>query len=83
MNPYNIGDRVIVNMRDLNPDSIPASPWPEVPGTVIESPTLGLYHVRLDGAVDGADILMDLGEDRLKPYPDPGRDDGPATGARS
>ena len=70
MEPYSVGDRVMVNMRDLNPDFIPASPWPEVPGTVIENPTLGLYHVRLDGAVEGSDILMDLGEDRLKPHPD-------------
>jgi hypothetical protein len=63
--PYAIGDRVIVNMRNLNPDWIPASPAAEVRGTVIENPTLGLYHVRLDDRIAGSDILMDLGEDRL------------------
>ena len=80
MEPYSIGDRVIVNMRDLNPDLIPDSPWPEVPATVIENPTLGIYHVRLDGSIAGFDILMDLGEDRLKPHPGSSPTDWPAPG---
>lgn len=62
---YQIGDRVIVNMRNLNPDWIPASPSAEVRGTVIANPSLGLYHVRLDDSIAGSNILMDLGEDRL------------------
>jgi hypothetical protein len=68
---YEIGNRVIVNMRNLNPDLIPPSPWPEARGTVIENPSPGLYHVRLDESIGGFDILMDLGEDRLMPYPFP------------
>jgi hypothetical protein len=66
---YEIGDRVVVNMRNLNPDLIPPSPWPEAPGTVIENPSPGIYNVRLDDPTGGYDILMDLGEDRLMPYP--------------
>jgi len=65
---YEIGDRVIVNLRNLNPDLIPPLPWPEVPGTVIENPRPGIYHVRLDDSIEVFDILMDLGEDRLMPY---------------
>lgn len=68
---YEIGDRVIVNMRNLNPDLIPSSPWAEAPGTVIENPSPGIYNVRLDDPIGGCDILMDLGEDRLMPYPPP------------
>ena len=68
---YEIGDRVIVNMRNLNPDAIPPSPWPEARGTVIENPSPGIYNVRLDDAIEGCDILMDLGEDRLMPYAPP------------
>jgi hypothetical protein len=68
---YEIGDRVIVNMRNLNPDLIPPSLSPEVRGTVIENPSPGIYHVRLDDSIEGYDILMDLGEDRLMPYPLP------------
>jgi len=68
---YEIGDRVIVNMRNLNPDLIPSSPWPEARGTVIENPSPGIYHVRLDDFIEGFDILMDLGEDRLMPDPPP------------
>ena len=66
--PYKIGDRVVVNMRNLNPDMVPSSPWQEVPGTVVEMPAYGVYHVRLDGSTDGYDVLMDLGEDRLRPF---------------
>jgi hypothetical protein len=66
---YEIGARVIVNMRNLSPDFIPPSPWPEAPATVIENPSPGIYNVRLDEAIGGCDILMDLGEDRLMPYP--------------
>ena len=66
---YEIGDRVIVNMRNLNPDLIRPLRLPEVRATVIENPSPGIYHVRLDDAIDGCDILMDLGEDRLMPYP--------------
>ena len=62
---YQIGERVFVNMRNLNPELIPASPLHEVRGTVIDNPRLGLYHVRLDESIAGSDILMDLGEDRL------------------
>jgi hypothetical protein len=68
---YEIGDRVIVNMRNLNPDLIPPSLSPEVRATVIENPSPGIYHVRLDDAVRGCDILMELSEDRLMPYPPP------------
>ena len=68
--PYAIGDRVIVNMRNLNPDWIPASPAAEVRGSVIENPSLGLYHVRLDDCIAGSNVLMDLGEDRLMPLID-------------
>ncbi len=68
---YQIGDRVIVNMRNLNPDLIPPSLSAAVRGTVIENPSPGLYHVRLDAFIEGCDILMDLGEDRLMPYPPP------------
>jgi hypothetical protein len=62
---FQIGDRVFVNMRNLNPDLIPASSSTEVRGTVIENPSLGLYHVQLDDSIAGSNILMDLGEDRL------------------
>jgi hypothetical protein len=68
---YEIGDRVIVNMRNLNPDLIPPASSSEVRGTVIENPSPGLYHVRLDDSIEGCDILIDLGEDRLMPYPPP------------
>ena len=68
---YEIGDRVIVNMRNLNPDLAPLTPWPQAPGTVIENPSPGLYHVRLDDSINGFDILVDLGEDRLMPYAPP------------
>jgi hypothetical protein len=68
---YEIGDRVIVNMRNLNPELISPSLAPEVRGTVIENPSRGIYHVQLDESIDGCDILMDLGEDRLMPYPSP------------
>lgn len=68
---YEIGDRVIVNMRNLNPDFIPPSACLEASGTVIENPSPGIYNVRLDDAIEGFDILMDLGEDRLMPYPPP------------
>ncbi|MDE2838193.1 MAG: hypothetical protein OXL97_11920 [Chloroflexota bacterium] len=67
--PYQAGDRVIVNMRDLSPELIPASPWRALAGTVIESPFPGLYHVRLDTPLEGHSTLMDLGEDRLMPHP--------------
>ena len=68
---YEIGDRVIVNMRNLNPDAIPPSPRPEARGTVIENPSPGIYNVRLDDAIEGFEVLMDLGEDRLMPYAPP------------
>jgi hypothetical protein len=68
---YEIGDRVIVNMRNLNPEVIPPSPSAEVRGTVIENPSPGLYHVRLDDSIEGCDMLMELGEDRLMTYPPP------------
>ncbi len=64
---YEIGDRVVVNLRNLNPDLIPASPRPQAPGTVIGNPSPGIYNVRLDDSIEGFDILMDLGEDRLMP----------------
>ena len=51
---YEIGDRVIVNMRNLNPDLIPPSLSPEVRGTVIENPSPGIYHVRLDDSIERA-----------------------------
>lgn len=76
---YQAGDRVIVNMRDLSPELIPALPWRELPGTVIESPFPGLYNVRLDDAIGGYETLMDLGEDRLMPHPGP-VDDHPLQG---
>ncbi len=68
--PYRTGDRVIVNMRDLSPELIPALPWPALAGTVVENPFPGLYNVRLDTPVDGHETLMDLGEDRLMPDPE-------------
>jgi hypothetical protein len=68
---YEIGDRVIVNMHNLNPDLIPPSACLEAPATVIENPSPGIYNVRLDASIEGFDILMDLGEDRLMPYPPP------------
>lgn len=67
---YQAGDRVVVNMRDLSPELIPALPWPALPGTVIESPFPGLYNIRLDTPIEGHETLMDLGEDRLMPHPD-------------
>ena len=66
---FEIGNRVIVNMRNLNPELIPASGWQEAPGTVIEAPRPGLYHVKLDDPIENLDTLMELGEDRLMPYP--------------
>ena len=66
--PFKIGSRVIANMRNLNPDFVPSSRWPEAPGTVIENPRPGIYHVRLDAPIENLDTLMDLGEDRLMPY---------------
>ncbi|MCY4581886.1 MAG: hypothetical protein OXE50_03670 [Chloroflexi bacterium] len=68
--PYEAGDRVLINMRDLSPELIPALPWSALAGTVVENPFPGLYNVRLDTPIDGHETLMDLGEDRLMPHPD-------------